>query len=239
MNSDILIISNDEPMNRLMHIDLKREGYSVVSEQNSATGFAIARTTQLRLLLLDERVPGLSTLEFCSRLRSLSTTLKIILLTNTNQVRLTDLPIDDFFLTPLRMAELLPRIALNLRKPAPTNASILIFEDLSLDLDNHEVYRSRRLLDLTLTEFDLLACLLCHPQQVVHKDRLLEKVWNETFVGNHNLLHVYIRSLRNKLEANGEDRLIHTVRGVGYILKTADQNYLTLDSGDDVAGLEE
>ncbi len=124
-------------------------------------------------------------------------------------------------LLPLKMDELLPRIALNLRKLTPRNSSVLAFEDLSLDLHSHEVHRSFRQLELTLTEFELLACLLCHPQEAVKKDQLLREVWNETFVGNHNLLHVYIRSLRNKLEAAGESRIVHTVRGVGYILKSA------------------
>lgn len=221
MTSDILIISDDESTNRLMQIELNLEGYSVLFEKDNKTSFNTVRTAKPKLVILSDQAPELPVVELCNRLRSLSTTLKIILLTNTQQTNLSDLPIDDFLLLPLKMDELLPRIALNLRKLTPRNSSVLAFEDLSLDLHSHEVHRSFRQLELTLTEFELLACLLCHPQEAVKKDQLLREVWNETFVGNHNLLHVYIRSLRNKLEAAGESRIVHTVRGVGYILKSA------------------
>ncbi|MEM9088695.1 MAG: response regulator [Cyanobacteria bacterium P01_F01_bin.53] len=125
MTSDILIISDDEPTNRLMQIELNLEGYSVVFEQDSKTGFNTARTAKPKLVLLSEQAPGIPILELCHRLRSLSTTLKIILLTNTQQINLSDLPIDDFLLSPLRMDELLLRIAINLRKLTPRKASVL------------------------------------------------------------------------------------------------------------------
>lgn len=227
MTPDILIVSADESANQLMQMEFKLEGYNVLVERDSRAGFSAARQYLPKLVILDEQAPGLPLLDLCNRLRTLSPALKIILITGDSQTRLNELQIDDFFLKPLRLAELQPRVALNLRQPAPQHANVLQFEDISLDLDSHEVYRGRRQLELTLTEFELLVCLLCHPQQVVNKDKLIERVWDPTFVGNHNLLHVYIRSLRNKLEAAGETRLIQTVRGVGYILK---QPYATYGS---------
>ena len=102
---------------------------------------------------------------------------------------------------------------------ATSEARTLRFEDLSLDLDSCEVYRGQRLVELTRRECDLLTYLLRHPRQVVERDQLLEEVWDYDFIGNINVLHVYIRSLRNKLEVSGEARLIQTVRGIGYVLE--------------------
>lgn len=227
MDTDILIVSSDEQMRQLMQVELELEGYSVLSETDSTLGFMTARKTQPRLLILELGTPGLSAIEVCNRLRATTTDLKIILLTDRDKDFSVDLLIDDLIFTPLSLTELLFRVKRNLCQQPYQDVSCLHFEDLSLNLNSHEVYRGQRLVELTPKEFDLLVHLLQNPQQVIARDRLLEKVWDYDFIGSHNVLHVCIRSLRNKLEAAGETRLIQTVRGVGYVLRPFSSDFLS------------
>ncbi|MEO0536666.1 MAG: response regulator transcription factor [Cyanobacteria bacterium P01_A01_bin.123] len=221
MASDILIVSNDEPMSQLMQMELSFEGHSVLVERDSTIGFLTARKTQPQLLILDAATPGLPIVEICKRLRIANANLKIILLTTIDRIQSIELSADDYIFKPLRLTELLLRVKLNLRQHIRERARVLTFEDLVLDFNSHEVHRGHRLVKLPLKEFGLLTYLLRHPEQVLERDQLLEAVWDYHFVGSHNVLHVCIRSLRNKLEAAGEPRLIQTVRGVGYMLKTS------------------
>lgn len=231
MDTDILIVSSDEQTRRLMQVELELEGYSVLSEADSTSGVLTARKTQPRLLILAMGAPGLSAIEVCNRLGSTTTNLKIILLADTDASIPVDLPVDDFIFTPLSLTELLLRVKRNLDQLSSQDASSLRFENLSLNLNSREVYRGQRLVELTPKEFELLSHLLQNPQQVIPRDRLLEKVWDYDFRGSHNVLHVCIRSLRSKLEANGEPRLIQTVRGVGYVLRPFSSALSSIQSG--------
>ncbi|MGB3296028.1 MAG: response regulator transcription factor [Phormidesmis sp.] len=213
MDTDILIVSSDAQIRQLMQVELSLEGYGVLSEADSTLGFMTARKTQPRLLILELGAPGLSAIEVCSRLRA-TTDLKIVLLTDRDKNLSVDLPVDDFIFTPLSLTELILRVKRNLCQQSSQGISALRLEDLSLNLDSREVYRGQRLVELTVKEFDLLTHLLQNPQQVITRDRLLEEVWDYDFKGSHNVLHVCICSLRSKLEAAGEPRLIQTVRGV-------------------------
>ena len=223
MDTDILIVSSSEQTCQLMQMELGIEGYSVIVESDSTLGFMTARKTQPRLLILELGTPGLTATEICNRLRTTVPNLKIILLINGDKDLSIDLPVDDFIFMPLSLTELLLRVEKNLSQQTSTITSILCFEDLSLNLNSHEVYRGQRLVELTPKEFALITHLLQNPQQVVSRDRLLEKVWDYDFNANHNILHVCIRSLRSKLESAGESRLIQTVRGVGYVLRPFNQ----------------
>ena len=111
------------------------------------------------------------------------------------------------------------RIRANLRRNQEEDSSTLQFSDLRLDRSSREVYRSKRLIELTAKEFDLLEYLISHPRQVLTRDQILERVWGYDFMGDSNIIEVYVRYLRLKLEANQEPRLIQTVRGVGYVLR--------------------
>jgi DNA-binding response OmpR family regulator len=126
---------------------------------------------------------------------------------------------DDYVTKPFSIEELLARVKARLRRTHPEETNKLIFEDLSLNPLTREVYRGNQLIELTAKEFDLLELLLRHPRQVLTRDRILELVWGYDFMGESNIIEVYIRALRLKLEANNSKRLLHTVRGVGYVLK--------------------
>lgn len=219
MDTDILIVSSSEQICQLMQMELGVEGYSVLVETDSTLGFMTARKTQPRLLILELGTPGLAAIEICNRLRATAPDLKIILLTDSDKALSINLPVDDFIFMPLSLAELLLRVKKSLSQQSSQGANVLCFEDLSLNLDSHEVYRGQRLVELTPKEFALLTHLLHNPRQVISRDRFLEKVWDYDFSVNHNILHVCIRSLRSKLESAGESRLIQTVRGVGYVLR--------------------
>ncbi|MEO1350226.1 MAG: response regulator transcription factor [Cyanobacteria bacterium J06635_15] len=231
MDTDILVISNNESVNQLMQMELSFEGYRILIEKNSTIGFITARKAQPRLLILDMAAPGLPAIEICNRLQAANNNLRIMLLTDINSVQSTELLVDDYIFCPLSLTELLLRVKLNLRQHSPKNRRFLGFKDLLLNLDSREVYRGERPVELPPKEFDLLTYLLRHPQQVIDRDRLLEEVWDYDFSGSHNVLHVCIRSLRNKLEADGETRLIQTVRGVGYVLKASSSGSSTPNPG--------
>jgi DNA-binding response OmpR family regulator len=168
-------------------------------------------------------LPGLSGLEICRRLRSTGNKVPVILLTARDEVsdRVAglDAGADDYVVKPFSIEELLARIRAHLRRTQETEDDILQFEDLSLNHLTHEVYRDKRAIELTAKEFDLLEYLLSNPRQVFTKDQILENVWGYDFMGDSNIIEVYIRYLRLKLEEKGEKRLIQTVRGVGYALR--------------------
>jgi len=126
---------------------------------------------------------------------------------------------DDYVVKPFSIEELLARIRAHLRRNSEPDLDLMQFEDLSLNRRTREVLRGQRAIELTVKEFDLLEYLLSHPRQVFTRDQILEKVWGYDFVGDSNVIEVYIRYLRLKLEENNEKRLLHTVRGVGYVLR--------------------
>lgn len=126
---------------------------------------------------------------------------------------------DDYLVKPFSIEELLARVRAHLRRTQEADSNILQFADLSLNRRTREVYRGKRMIELTAKEFDLLEYLLAHPRQVITRERILEQVWGYEFMGESNIIEVYIRYLRLKLEANNEKRLLETVRSVGYVLR--------------------
>ncbi|MGJ3248177.1 MAG: response regulator transcription factor [Elainellaceae cyanobacterium] len=220
----VLLASNDAALRPLIATELRYEGYHVTVKQDGASSLVAIRETQPHLAILDVSLPMLSGLEICRRLRSTQESLPVVLLDQVDAAHCTlafESGADDYLARPISVEELIARIRAHLRRSHRYNSEILNFQDLKIDIQTREVYRGKRLIQLTPKEFDLLVYLISHPRQVLSRDRLMERVWGYDFVGESNILEVYIRYLRLKLEANQESRLIHTIRGVGYVLREA------------------
>ncbi|MEH2067307.1 MAG: response regulator transcription factor [Nostoc sp.] len=223
MSVNILLVEDEVKLARFVELELNSEGYNINVAHDGITGLTLARELSPDLVILDWMLPGLSGLEICRRLRATGISIPVILLTAKDEVndRVAglDAGADDYVVKPFSIEELLARIRAHLRRTQETNQDILQFEDLSLSHRTRQVYRGNRAIELTAKEFDLLEYILLHPRQVFTKDQILQKVWGYDFMGNSNIIEVYIRYLRLKLEENHEKRLIHTVRGVGYVLR--------------------
>ncbi|MBE7384153.1 MAG: response regulator transcription factor [Leptolyngbya sp. SIO1E4] len=222
MSIHILLVSNDAALVPLIETELRYEGYQFTVKKDGASGLIAIRELQPDLVILDFSLPMLSGLEICRRLRSTQQEIPIILLDHIQGSHCAialDSGADDYVTRPISVEELVARVRLHLRRWHRDNPEALVFRDLKLDLQTREVYRGNRLIELTPKEFELLVYLISHPRQVLSRDLLIENVWGYDFIGESNVLHVYIRYLRVKLEANRESRLIHTIRGVGYVLR--------------------
>jgi DNA-binding response OmpR family regulator len=223
MSDRILLVEDDPKLAKFIESELSLEGYHVTVAPNGLDGLTIARDAQPDLLILDWMLPGISGLDICLRLRSTGVQVPIIMLTAKDEVpdRVTGLNAgaDDYVTKPFSMEELLARVKARLRRTQPNDPAQLQFEDLILNGLTREVYRGSQLIELTAKEFDVLEFMLQNPRQVITRDRILEKVWGYDFMGESNIIEVYIRALRIKLEASNSKRLLHTVRGVGYVLR--------------------
>ncbi|MEG3891006.1 response regulator transcription factor [Microcoleus sp. Z1_A1] len=223
MSDRILLVEDDPKLAKFIESELSLEGYHVTVAPNGLDGLTIARDAQADLLILDWMLPGISGLDICLRLRSTGVQVPIIMLTAKDEVpdRVTGLNAgaDDYVTKPFSMEELLARVKARLRRTQANDPDNLQFEDLILNGLTREVYRGSQLIELTAKEFDLLEFMLQNSRQVITRDRILEKVWGYDFMGESNIIEVYIRALRIKLEASNSKRLLHTVRGVGYVLR--------------------
>ncbi|MBP0027622.1 response regulator transcription factor [Roseofilum sp. Guam] len=223
MNSHILVIEDEAKLARFVELELQYEGYQVSVAGDGLTGLTRIRELKPDLVILDWMLPGLSGIDLCRRLRQTGENVPVILLTAKDEIgdRVAglDAGADDYLVKPFNIEELLARIRVQIRRVQKSEREYLAFEDLSLDRRSREVKRGDREIELTAKEFDLLEYLLMHPRQVLTRDQILEKVWGYDFMGDSNIIEVYIRYLRLKLEANEEKRLIQTVRGVGYVLR--------------------
>lgn len=223
MNSHILVIEDEAKLARFVELELQYEGYQVSVAGDGLTGLTRIRELKPDLVILDWMLPGLSGIDLCRRLRQTGENVPVILLTAKDEIgdRVAglDAGADDYLVKPFNIEELLARIRVQIRRVQKSEREYLAFEDLSLDRRSREVKRGDRAIELTAKEFDLLEYLLMHPRQVLTRDQILEQVWGYDFMGDSNIIEVYIRYLRLKLEANEEKRLIQTVRGVGYVLR--------------------
>lgn len=223
MAATILLVEDEERLARFIELELSSEGYNISVAHDGLTGLTMARETPPDLLILDWMMPGMTGLEVCRRLRATGSKVPVILLTAKDEVsdRVAglDAGADDYVVKPFSIEELLARIRAHLRRNIEENPDLLQFEDLTLNRRTREVFRNGRAIELTAKEFDLLDYLLTHPRQVITRDQILEKVWGYDFMGDSNIIEVYVRYLRLKLEEKGERRIIQTVRGVGYVLR--------------------
>jgi DNA-binding response OmpR family regulator len=223
MSATILLVEDEVKLARFVELELTSEGYTVSVAHDGITGLTLARESSPDLAILDWMLPGLTGLELCRRLRATGSKVPVILLTAKDEVsdRVAglDAGADDYVVKPFSIEELLARIRAHLRRTNEPDLDVLKFEDLSLNRRTREVFRGQRVIELTAKEFDLLEHLLSHPRQVITRDQILEKVWGYDFMGDSNIIEVYVRYLRLKLEDQQDKRLIHTIRGVGYTLR--------------------
>ncbi|MGB7414428.1 MAG: response regulator transcription factor, partial [Thermosynechococcaceae cyanobacterium] len=200
-----------------------QEGYQVTVAHDGMSGLTSAREQQLDLIILDWMLPGFSGIEVCRRLRSTGDQVPVILLTAKDEIQDRveglDAGADDYLVKPFSIEELLARVRAHLRRTQEDDPDELQFSDLTLNQRTREIFRGDRAIELTAKEFDLLVYLMRHPRQVLTRDLILEEVWGYDFMGDSNIIEVYIRYLRLKLEENQEKRIIQTVRGVGYVLR--------------------
>jgi two-component system, OmpR family, response regulator MprA len=219
----ILVIDDDPKIRAAIRRGLVYEGYRVSEAASGEEGLAKARERFPDLIVLDVMLPGVDGLEVCRRLREARDPVAILMLTARDEVRdrVAGLEIgaDDYLVKPFSFEELLARIHALLRRRSEPAGEVLRYADLELDVDAREARRGDRTITFTSTEYNLLLLLMRHPRKVLTRDVIMDRVWSYDFGGDSNVLEVYVRYLRTKLEAAGEPRLIHTVRGVGYVLK--------------------
>jgi two-component system response regulator MprA len=215
----ILIIEDDVNIARLIELELGYEGYQVFVAHDGNQGLDLFKKDQPDLVLLDVMLPGLDGVEVCKRLRTISK-VPVIMLTAKDgvgdRVSGLDSGADDYLTKPFATEELLARIRAVMRR-------ILTYADLWMDQLNRVVKRGERQLDLRAKEFDLLRLFMQYPEQVLSREFIFDKVWGYDFIGESNVIEVYIRYLRSKLEDGNSKRLIQTVRGEGYVLREEEQ----------------
>jgi len=218
----ILVVDDDPEILSLLKRGLSYEGYAVETASSGTEALTKAREREPDLVILDIMMPGMDGIEVSKRLRQASD-MPILMLTAkgtvADRVAGLDSGADDYLVKPFAFDELLARVRALLRRRQPREREVLRFADLTLDTVTREVKRGNDIIQLTAQEFDLLELFLRHPRQVLRRDLIYERVWGYDFGGESNVIEVYVRYLRSKLEAGGRPRLIHTVRGVGYVLK--------------------
>jgi DNA-binding response OmpR family regulator len=216
----ILVVEDDAQISRVLELELKHEGYEVETARDGLTGLERA-LKEPDLVILDLMLPKLDGMEVATRVRAKST-VPIIMLTAKDRIpdRVAglDAGADDYLVKPFSIEELLARVRARLRDKHPA-VNVLAAKDLTMDRDRHEVVRGGKAVQLTAKEYALLEYLLLHRNTVHTRDELFNGVWGSDFLGDSNLIDVYIRYLRGKIDDGFEDKLIQTVRGVGYALK--------------------
>ena len=223
MKAHILVVDDDPRITNLLRRILAYEGYSVAV---AASGdIALARTLEHApdLIILDIMLPGINGLEVAQRLRTAGDTVPILMLTArdtvADRVKGLEIGADDYLVKPFAHEELLARVKAMLRRNQAERQEILRYANVELDLGTRVAHRSGREIELSPTEYELLVLFLRRPRQVLTRDMILDRVWGMDFEGSSNVMEVYVGYLRAKLEAYGEPRLIHTIRGVGYVFK--------------------
>ena len=222
MNERILVIEDDPAILKVLQRGLSYEGYMVDIATDGRTGLNLAQSHHPDLVILDWMLPGMDGLDVCRRLR-MQSELPILMLTakDTIQDRVQglDAGADDYIIKPFNLDELTARIRALLRRTQTERNQVYKFVDLTMDTASRQVTRGKRLVPLTAKEYELLELFLRHPRQVLTREVIFDRVWGYDFGGESNVLEVYIRYLRQKLEVNDEPRLIYTVRSVGYVLR--------------------
>lgn len=222
MTEQILVIEDEAKIADFLHRGLTYEGFRVKVANDGESGLAAARENLPDLVILDVMLPGLDGIEVCRRLRA-GGPVPILMLTAkdavADRVKGLESGADDYLTKPFAFEELLARVRALMRRARPGEETALKFADLTLNVSTREVMRGTRKVDLTTKEFDLLHFFMVHPKQVLTRELIYDRIWGYDFGGESNILEVYVRYLRSKLETKDEARLIQTVRGVGYVLR--------------------
>jgi len=222
----VLVVDDEPAVRESISRSLRFEGYEVELAADGESALKFQATRPADAVVLDVMMPVIDGLETCRRLRATGDRVPVLMLTARRAVgdRVTglDAGADDYLVKPFALEELLARLRALLRRTDTGGSEKLTFGDLELNVTARTVLRGDRLIELTRTEFDLLELLLRHPRRVLSRSVLFTEVWGYDFGTGSNSLDVYIGYLRRKLEAHGEPRLVHTVRGVGYVLKESE-----------------
>jgi DNA-binding response OmpR family regulator len=221
----VLVVDDDPAVTSVLKRGLSYEGFAVETASSGEEGLALARERAPDAVVLDVMMTGLDGLEVLRRLRAGDAQLPVLMLTAkdapSDQVEGLRTGADDYVVKPFTFEVLVARIQALLRRRDAERPPVLRFANLRLDTGTRQAFRGDRAVELTSLEHDLLRQFLAHPRQVLSKETLLDRVWGDDFGGNGNVVEVYVMQLRQKLEANGEPRLIHTLRGAGYVLREA------------------
>ena len=220
----VLVVEDDGDIADVLRRALRKEGYDVRLAGDGEAALGEASDFEPDAVVLDLGLPKLDGVEVCRRIRAAGD-VPILMLTARDavdaRVEGLDSGADDYLVKPFERAELLARVRALLRRRPPRGSAFLVVGDLRLNPDTREVFRAERALELTSREFELLEHLMRNERLVVSRDRLLEEVWDYGPYAETNTVDVFVSNLRRKLEAGGEPRLLHTVRGSGYVLKEA------------------
>lgn len=227
MTVQILLVEDEIEIAQAVQMELDYEGYQVTLAHDGLTGLMTARKSQFDLIILDWMLPRMTGIEICRRLRQTANSVPIIFLTAQGEINDRvdglDAGANDYLIKPFSIEELLARIRSTLRRAQAEqqgkSKNILTFTDIKLNLLTREVFRGDRTVELTKKEFSILQYLIINSEQVLSRQQILDRVWDQDFEEKERIVEVHIRHLRQKLEAKGEPRLIKTVRGIGYVLK--------------------
>ncbi|UKO97582.1 response regulator transcription factor NblR [Nostoc sp. UHCC 0870] len=218
----VLVIETDDSLANQLSFDLQEAGYEAVLANDATSGLQSYHDRQPALVVLDRMLAGESGLALCKNLRNAGMRSPVLILmardTVDDRVACLEAGADDYILKPYRAEDFLKLIRLYL-KPDVETTEQLRFGDMVLDLATRRAIYNGRIVDLTMKEFELLKFLMEHPREVLTREQILENVWGYDFMGESNVIEVYIRYLRLKIEDEGQKRLIQTVRGVGYVLR--------------------
>ena len=223
MKAHILIVDDDSRITDLLRRILAYEGYSVAIAASGSEALNRSLERPPDLVVLDIMMPGLDGLEVAQRLREAGDNVPILMLTArdtvADRVKGLETGADDYLVKPFAPEELVARVKALLRRSQEERHEVLRYADVELDTGTRVAHRGAREIELSPTEYELLLLFMRRPRQVLTREIILDRVWGLDFEGSSNVLEVYIGYLRNKLEADGEPRLIHTVRSVGYVFK--------------------
>jgi two-component system, OmpR family, response regulator MprA len=222
----VLVVDDERAVRESLRRALELDGYDVdLAADGEEALERLSATVAADAVILDVLMPGIDGLEVCRRLRAGANSVPVLMLTARaevdSRVAGLDAGADDYLVKPFALKELKARLRALLRRAAPAGQAPLRFADLALDPVAYEVWRGERRIELSRTEFHLLALFLEHPRQVLTRGQIFERVWGYDFGAGSNALGVYVGYVRRKTEAGGEPRLLHTVRGVGYVLREA------------------
>ena len=221
-NPCVLVIESDDALANQLSFDLKEAGYEPDIVRDAVNGLQTSRNLQPALIVVDRMLSGESGLSVCKNLRTEGVCSPVLVLmardSVDDRVACLEAGADDYFLKPYRSEDFLSLVRLYLQPEVDTTEQ-LRFGDLVLDIATRRVFINSRTIDLTMKEFELLKYLMEHPREVLTREQILENVWGYDFMGESNVIEVYIRYLRLKIEEEGQKRLIQTVRGVGYVLR--------------------
>ncbi len=218
----VLVVEANEELAHDVSNDLRESGYIPLVATTIDAGMQEVQNRHPALIVVNRMLAGESGLDLCQQLRSQGDrTPMLLLMARDNlddRVACIEAGADDYFLKPYRSEEFMALVSAYLQ-PSEHGVEQLVFGELTLNVTNRQALRGSRVIDLTMKEFELLKYLMEHPREVLTREQILENVWGYNFMGESNVIEVYIRYLRLKIDAEGEKRLIQTVRGVGYVLR--------------------